>query len=156
MDENEVKNVAEDKKEEVKEEVNEEVSVADNVKANVSSFLSRASAFCSKVADVAAEKTKEVREEAKVYFDKGADFIEEKRRERDAEEVYEKLGKKVYRLVSRGELTLPECCDKYIQSLNEILEDADAGKDDDDCVKKEEVAEAADVEDKVVDAEVKD
>lgn len=101
----------------------------ENVKNKLSSFLSSAK-----------EKGKslfnDVKENVKEGADKVQEIYEEHERERKADELYRKLGKKVYKLVSREELALPECCDKYLDSLKELLADAPA-----EDVKEEEAAE---------------
>ena len=83
---------------------------------------------------------------AKDAAEKGKTVVEEKLREREAERHFLKLGKKVYKLVKRNELTLPEACEKYIDALNELLDELDdtttdrdncccccKGEKDDDC-----------------------
>ena len=67
---------------------------------------------------------------AKDAAEKGKTVVEEKLREREAERHFLKLGKKVYKLVKRNELTLPEACEKYIDALNELLDESD---DHNDC-----------------------
>ena len=46
------------------------------------------------------------------------DKVEDYERDKAANEEFRKLGKKVYKLIKRGELTLPEECDKYLEKLN--------------------------------------
>lgn len=65
-------------------------------------------------------------ETAKDAAEKGKAVVEEQLREREANKQFLKLGKKVYKLVKRNELTLPEACDKYIERLNDLYDDADA------------------------------
>lgn len=62
-------------------------------------------------------------ETAKDAAEKGKTAVEDHMREREANELYRKLGKKIYKLVSRNELQLPECCDKYIEALNDLYAD---------------------------------
>lgn len=89
-----------------------------------SSFMDKASKTASSLFDSATVKATEISKDVK-----GA--VEEKIRERDANEVYRKLGKKVYTLVQRGELTLPESCDKYLEALSELY--ADDEERDESC-----------------------
>ncbi len=86
------------------------------MKDKFSSFLSDATAIGKNVLNKAQETVKETAKQ-------GKEFVEEKKRDYDADKIYQKLGKKVYKLVSRDELTLPECCDKYIEALNELYAD---------------------------------
>ncbi|MBO4351153.1 MAG: hypothetical protein J6A01_09450 [Proteobacteria bacterium] len=99
--------------EEVKEE-KKEMSFGDRL----SSFLGSASKTASSLFDSATVKATELSKDVK-----GA--VEEKIRERDANEIYRKLGKKVYTLVQRDELKLPESCDKYIEALGELYAEDD-------------------------------
>ena len=94
-----------------------------------SSFMDKASKTASSLFDSATVKATEISKDVK-----GA--VEEKIRERDANEVYRKLGKKVYTLVQRGELSLPESCDKYLDALNELYaedEERDESCEQDAC-----------------------
>ena len=104
MAENEVKDEAREEK--------KEKSFGDRI----SSFLGSASKTASSLIDTATEKATE-------YGKVGKDFIEEKFRERDANEIYRKLGKKIYTLVCRDEIQLPESCDKFIDALNDLYAD---------------------------------
>ena len=65
-------------------------------------------------------------ETAKDAAEKGKIVVEEKLREREAERHFLRLGKKVYKLVKRNELTLPEACEKYIDALNDLYDDEEA------------------------------
>ena len=65
-------------------------------------------------------------EMAKDAAEKGKIVVEEKLREREAERHFLRLGKKVYKLVKRNELTLPEACEKYIDALNDLYDDEEA------------------------------
>ena len=65
-------------------------------------------------------------ETAKDAAEKGKIVVEEKLREREAERHFLRLGKKVYKLVKRSELTLPEACEKYIDALNDLYDDEEA------------------------------
>ena len=65
-------------------------------------------------------------ETAKDAVEKGKIVVEEKLREREAERHFLRLGKKVYKLVKRNELTLPEACEKYIDALNDLYDDEEA------------------------------
>ena len=65
-------------------------------------------------------------ETAKAAAEKGKIVVEEKLREREAERHFLRLGKKVYKLVKRNELTLPEACEKYIDALNDLYDDEEA------------------------------
>ena len=65
-------------------------------------------------------------ETAKDAAAKGKIVVEEKLREREAERHFLRLGKKVYKLVKRNELTLPEACEKYIDALNDLYDDEEA------------------------------
>ena len=107
MAENEVK------EEEVKEE-KKEFSFGDRF----SSFMDKASKTAKSVFDT-------VKDQAGELYEDGKNAVEEKIRERDANEIYRKLGKKVYTLVQRDELQLPESCDKYIDALREMYTEDD-------------------------------
>ena len=107
-------NAAEEKPAESKVE-----GVANSIKGAFSSFLSKASEIGSSVAGMASKKIEE-----------GKELIDDKMRERDANEIYRKLGKKIAKLVKRGELSLPESCQQYIDALNDLYGD-DACDDDD-------------------------
>ena len=65
-------------------------------------------------------------ETAKAAAEKGKIVVEEKLRDREAERHFLRLGKKVYKLVKRNELTLPEACEKYIDALNDLYDDEEA------------------------------
>ncbi len=65
-------------------------------------------------------------ETAKDAAEKGKIVVEEKLREREAERHFLRLGKKVYKLVKRNKLTLPEACEKYIDALNDLYDDEEA------------------------------
>lgn len=65
-------------------------------------------------------------ETAKAAAEKGKIVVEEKLREREAERHFLRLGKKVYKLVKRNELTLPEACEKYIDALNDLYDEEEA------------------------------
>ncbi len=93
------------------------------MKDKFSSFLSDATAIDKNVLNKAQETVKETAKQ-------GKEFVEEKKRDYDADRIYQKLGKKVYKLVRRDELTLPECCDKYIEALNELYADDSEAEDD--------------------------
>ena len=99
--------------------------VANSLKGAFSSFLSKATEIGNSVAKVASEK-----------FEEGKEFVDEKRREHEANEIYRKLGKKVTKLVKRGELTLPESCQQYVDAIDDLYGDDDDEKcccDDDKC-----------------------
>ena len=87
-------------------------SKTDSMKTMFNSLLSKAQTL----GKTAVDNVKDVAEKGKEAFD-------EHLREREANEIYRKLGKKIYKLVSRDEMTLPECCDKYIEALNDLYED---------------------------------
>jgi len=134
----EVKNEVKDEvKEEVKEEAKEEVkeentvdAVVNSIKGTFSSLLSRASVLGNTVVEAVKDQA-----------EKGKEVIEDKMREREADEIYRKLGKKVARLVKRGELELPECCQQYIEALEDLYGDdksyADDADDKECCDKKD-------------------
>ena len=107
-------NAAEEKSAESKSE-----GVASSIKGAFSSLFSKASEIGNSVAEIASKK-----------FEEGKEFVDDKIRERDANEIYRKLGKKVCKLVKRGELSLPESCQQYIDAINDLYGD-DACDDDD-------------------------
>ncbi|MCL2326455.1 MAG: hypothetical protein FWC40_08195 [Proteobacteria bacterium] len=112
MSENEVKN-------EVKSEAGAETkqeSTSDVLKGKISSLLSSATNIGRSVVET-----------AKDTVEKGKEVVEEHIREREANETYRKLGKKVYKLVSRDELKLPESCQKYIEALDDLYADDNSG-----------------------------
>lgn len=80
----------------------------------------------------ATEAASQIGDSVKEQAERGKDFIEDKIREREANELYRKLGQKVYKLASRDELELPEVCEKYVNALDELLEDEDDVDDEDD------------------------
>lgn len=96
------------------EDEKKEVSFSDKI----SSFLGSASKTVNSVFDTAAEKANEIGKDVK-------GVVEEKMKEREASEIYRKLGKKVYTLVLRNEITLPESCDKYIDALKDLYPEED-------------------------------
>ena len=100
-------------------------SKKDSMKDMFNSFLSQAQA----IAKTAVETAKD-------GVEKGKDIVEDHLREREANEIYRKLGKKVYKLVSRNELDLPECCSKYIEALADLYdeEDRDDSGEQEACV----------------------
>ncbi|MFA5623822.1 MAG: hypothetical protein WC966_02035 [Bradymonadales bacterium] len=93
----------------------------------------------------AAGAATQIGESVKEQAEKGKDFIDEKFREREANEVFRKLGRKVYKLHSREELELPESCDKFIDALDNLL---DADDSDDHDVVEEKPSEDNGVEEK--------
>lgn len=88
--------------------------VKDTVKDTFSALLNKAQSL-----------GKSAVETAKGAAEKGKEAVEEHLREREAAEIYRKLGKKVFKLVSRDELTLPESCEKYIEALKDLYEEED-------------------------------
>jgi len=117
MSENEVKN-------EVKSEAGAEKqeSTSDVLKGKISSLLSSATNIGRSVVETVKDTA-----------EKGKEVVGEHIREREANETYRKLGKKVYKLVSRDELKLPESCQKYIEALDDLYADGDS----DDCAEGE-------------------
>lgn len=139
---------------------NEKEKFSETVKGTFSSILSKAQELASNAAD-----------SARGAAEKGKEAIEEHLREREANEIYRKLGKKVFKLVERNELELPDCCAKYIEALSELYdEDEDetpSGEqtacecsDDKECCcageKKDDVAETAAVEETADDNQTDD
>ena len=98
-------------------------SKKDSMKGMFNSFLSKAQTLGKSAVETAKDTGEKVR-----------DVVEERVREYNANEIYRKLGKKVYKLVSRDELSLPECCDKYIEALNDLYDEED---ERDDSVEQE-------------------
>ena len=84
------------------------------MKDKLSSFISKA----TEVGNMAYEKSKVVTEKTK-------DTVNEKLREIEADRVFMKLGKNVYKLVLRNEIQLPESCDKYIEAVKDIYGEND-------------------------------
>ena len=134
----EVKNNDNEIKEEVKSEAKEEVkaeakeeskvdSVVNSIKGRFSSLISKATAIGNTVVDTVIEQA-----------EKGKEAVGDKIRERDANEIYRKLGKKVARLAKRGEIELPECCKQQLDDLDELYADGSAVRDDDDDDKDKE------------------
>ena len=89
--------------------------VKETVKDTFSVLLNKAQSLCK----AAVETAKDAAEKGKIV-------VEEKLREREAERHFLRLGKKVYKLVKRNELTLPEACEKYIDALNDLYDDEEA------------------------------
>ena len=112
----------------------------------------------SSLLNQAQELGKSAVETAKATAEKGKEAVEEHIREREANEIYRKLGKKVFKLATRGELQLPSECDKYLEALNELYDEGD--KDDSSaeipaCKDGETCDKADDKADKPADAESK-
>ena len=82
------------------------------VKGKLSSFLNSASELADKVGD----KVKEGAEKVK-------DVADEKYRDIQADKLFEKLGKCVYKLALRNEIQLPESCEKYIEALKDLYDE---------------------------------
>ena len=72
-------------------------------------------------------------ESLKETFESGKEKLQELDRERRANDIYRSLGRKVYKLSSRGELELPECCDKFIEALNELYASDEAEEAEEEC-----------------------
>ena len=72
-------------------------------------------------------------ESLKETFESGKEKIQELDRDRRANEIYRALGRKVYKLTRRGEIELPECCDKFIESLKELYASEEVDDSDDAC-----------------------
>ena len=89
------------------------------VKGKLSSLLSSASELANTVGD----KVKEGAEKVK-------DVADEKYRDIQADKIFEKLGKCVYKLSLRNEIQLPESCEKYIEALKDLY---DENIPDDSC-----------------------
>ena len=89
------------------------------VKEKLSSLLSSASELANTVGD----KVKEGAEKVK-------DAADEKYRDIQADKIFEKLGKCVYKLSLRNEIQLPESCEKYIEALKDLY---DENIPDDSC-----------------------
>ena len=116
---NEVKDEAKVEEKAAESKVDE---VTNSIKGAFSSLFSKASEIGNSVAEMGKKK-----------FEEGKEFVDEKMREREANEIYRKLGKKVAKLVKRGELSLPESCQQYIDAINDIYGDDDADDDDKCC-----------------------
>lgn len=96
--------------------------MSDSIKERLSSLVSAATTFGQSVVETVKDKA-----------DRGKEVVEEHMREREAREIYRKLGKKIYKLVGREELSLPVSCHKYIDALDELFDlEADESDDDDD------------------------
>ena len=74
----------------------------------------------SSLLSMASEVGKSIAEQTKEAVEKGKDAIDEKLRENEADKVFTKLGRNVYKLVLRNEIQLPESCDKYIEAIKDI------------------------------------
>ena len=98
-------------------------------KSGGDSFRDRVGAFLSNAATIGKSAFETVKESVVETAARGKEFVEDRRRDSKANDIYARLGKKVYKLVSRDEMTVPECCEKYIAELNELY--ADDAKDDD-------------------------
>ncbi|MFA5624000.1 MAG: hypothetical protein WC966_02935 [Bradymonadales bacterium] len=81
----------------------------------------------NKVSGVADQITDAVKEKA----EKGKDYIDDKFKAREILEVERKMGRKLYKLHKRGEITLPEAVAKHLEKLDELWEDVLNGKDPD-------------------------
>ena len=92
------------------------------VKDKLSSLLSSATELASTVGDKAKDGAEKVK-----------DVLDEKYRDIQANKIFEKLGKCVYKLTLRNELQLPESCEKYIEALKDLY---DENLPDDSCEMK--------------------
>ena len=86
---------------------------------------SKLSSLFSKATSVASEVGNNVYENVKETYEKGKDIVDEKIRENEADKVFTKLGRNVYKLVLRNEIQLPESCDKYIEAIKDIYGEND-------------------------------
>ena len=84
----------------------------DTIKEKFNSFLSSANTLRQSATETIKEG-----------LETGKEKLQEWDRDRRANDIYQNLGKKIYKLSNRGEIELPECCDKYIQALNELYAD---------------------------------
>lgn len=114
------------------------------MKDKFSSFLSNATALGKSVVDTVQETVKDTAKQ-------GKEFVEEKKRDYDADKIYQKLGKKVYKLVTRDELKLPESCDKYIEALDALYAEEPEAEQSTDM--SEEMEACADSEEKAEESE---
>ena len=94
----------------------------DTIKEKFNSFLSSANTLRQSATDTIKEG-----------LETGKEKLQEWDRDRRANDIYQNLGKKIYKLSNRGEIELPECCDKYIQALNELYADDEAEENDEDA-----------------------
>ena len=94
----------------------------DTLKEKFSSILSSANSLRQSATETIKES-----------LETGKEKLQEWDRDRRANEIYENLGKKIYKLSNRGEIELPECCDKYIQALNELYADDEAEEAAEEC-----------------------
>ena len=72
-------------------------------------------------------------ETIKEGLETGKEKLQEFDRERRANDIYRSLGRKIYKLSSRGEIELPECCEKFIVALNELYADAEEAEEAEDA-----------------------
>ena len=87
----------------------EEKTMKDTIREKASSLFSSAKEIASSVKETVMDKA-----------EKGKEAVEEMMREREANEIYRQLGKKIYRIYKRKEITLPEVCDKYVAKLDDL------------------------------------
>ena len=87
----------------------EEKSMTDTLKEKASSLFSSIRELGNSAKETLVDKAEQ-----------GKEAIEERMREREANEIYRQLGKKIYRLYKRNELTLPESCEKYAEKLDDL------------------------------------
>ena len=99
---------------------------------NESSIKDKLSSIFSNVITVSKSVFEDAKQTAietsKTLKDKADDF----KREKEADEIYRKLGKKIYKLASRDEISLPECCEKYVAELDALYAD-EVKADDAEC-----------------------
>ncbi len=90
----------------------EEKSMTDTFKEKASSLLSSIREFGNSAKETISDKA-----------EKGKEAVEEMMREREANEIYRQLGKKIYRIYKRKEITLPDSCEKYVEKLDDLYGD---------------------------------
>lgn len=107
------------------------------IKGKLSSWFGKAKETITEgakeISDVVQEKGGEV-------IQQGKTLVDEKKRDYEMEKHFVKLGRAVYELVLRSELTLPESCEKYIEALKDLdyRKDSDKAEEGSEEEKKEE------------------
>ena len=97
----------------------EEKSMTDTLKEKASSLFSSIRELGNSAKETIVDKAEQ-----------GKEAIEERMREREANDIYRQLGKKIYRLYKRNEVTLPESCEKYAEKLDDLYGE---NEPDDSC-----------------------
>ena len=92
----------------------EDKSMTDTLKEKASSLFSSIRELGNSAKETITDKA-----------EKGKEAVEEMMREREANDIYRQLGKKIYRLYKRNEITLPESCEKYAEKLDDLYGDSE-------------------------------